>query len=300
MSSNSNNNDNNNSSSRSSSNDIGSSRKPPTPPPRPSVAKVTSAPPIPEAAPALPERNKSVDQLMTNSKPVHKIPRVNSDIEEYYAHLGKHVKEVRRRKAKNISVPSLSDFRVKKDEKVISTKWVEFIQAWIKYFVSAAAYDDIDRPLEPFSLKTVKHDLDRLYPMIVPFIAPVRKLRPIYRWENKALTGGLASFYLLLWYYDLIMAFVCVWLAIGILVVRLDMFAQYGVDALEEQPETDATVKSWNRNFWMKMRTTIGTRSPYGFNLFDDIDISVNEWKTDLYTKYGPTIQIIVSVQLLI
>lgn len=29
--------------------------------------------------------------------------------------------------------------------------------------------------------------------MIVPFIAPVRKLRPIYRWENKALTGGLAS-----------------------------------------------------------------------------------------------------------
>jgi hypothetical protein len=134
MSSNSNNNDNNNSSSRSSSNDIGSSRKPPTPPPRPSVAKVTSAPPIPEAAPALPERNKSVDQLMTNSKPVHKIPRVNSDIEEYYAHLGKHVKEVRRRKAKNISVPSLSDFRVKKDEKVISTKWVEFIQAVSLYY----------------------------------------------------------------------------------------------------------------------------------------------------------------------
>lgn len=96
------------------------------------------------------------------------------------------------------------------------------------------------------------------------------------------------------------MAFICVCLAIGISVVRLDMFAQYGVEALEEQPETDATVKSWNRNFWMKMRTTIGTRSPYGFNLFDDIDISVTEWKTDLYKKYGPTIQIIVSVQLLI
>lgn len=88
-------------------------------------------------------------------------------------------------------------------------------------------------------------------------------------------------------------------MAIGILVVRLDMFAQYGVEALEEQPETDATVKSWNRNFWMKMRTTMGTRSPYGFNLFDDIDISVNEWKTDLYTKYGPTIQIIVSFTVL-
>lgn len=72
-------------------------------------------------------------------------------------------------------------------------KIIKHIKKWIKYFVSAAAYDEVDRPLEPFSLKTVKHDLDRLYPMIVPFIAPVRKLRPIYRWENKALTGGLAS-----------------------------------------------------------------------------------------------------------
>ncbi|GAN06987.1 hypothetical protein MAM1_0144c06477 [Mucor ambiguus] len=274
-----------------------SSNVPPPPPPRPTVPKAASSPPVP--APALPARNKSVDQLLpSTSKPTLKktsnTTSINPDIEEYYAHLGKHVKEVRRRKAKNIVAPSLSDYRVKKDDKVI-TNWIEFIQAWIKYFVSAAAYDEVDRPLEPFSLKTVKHDLDRLYPMVVPFIAPVRKLRPIYRWENKALTGGLASLYLILWYYDLIMAFVCIWMAIGILVVRLDMFAQYGVEALEEQPETDATVKSWNRNFWMKMRTTMGTRSPYGFNLFDDIDISLNEWKTDLYTKYGPTIQIILS-----
>ncbi|KAL9547032.1 hypothetical protein MBANPS3_006374 [Mucor bainieri] len=271
------------------------SNVPPPPPPRPTaLPKAASSPPAP--APALPARNKSVDQLLpSTSQAAPKKTSINPDIEEYYAHLGKHVKEVRRRKAKTMVAPALSDYRVRKDDKVISTNWLEFIQAWIKYFVSAAAYDEVDRPLEPFSLKTVKHDLDRLYPMVVPFIAPVRKLRPIYRWENKALTGGLASLYLVLWYYDLIMAFVCIWMAIGILVVRLDMFAQYGVEALEKQPETDATVKSWNRNFWMKMRTTMGTRSPYGFNLFDDIDISVDEWKTDLYTKYGPTIQIILS-----
>lgn len=123
-------NNNNNSSSSS----IGSSKRPPTPPPRPTVAKAASASPMPEMPPALPERNKSVDQLMTNSKPVHKIPRVNSDTEEYYAHLGKHVKEVRRRKAKNIPVPSLSDFRIKKDEKVISTEWIEFIKAVSLYY----------------------------------------------------------------------------------------------------------------------------------------------------------------------
>ncbi|KAF1803376.1 hypothetical protein V8B55DRAFT_1504990 [Mucor lusitanicus] len=273
-----------------------SSNIPPPPPPRPAVPKAASSPPV--EAPALPARHKSVDQLLpstSKSPPKKTTTSSNPDIEEYYAHLGKHVKEVRRRKAKHLVAPSLSDYRVKKDGKTISTNWIEFIQAWIKYFVSAAAYDEVNRPLEPFSLKTVKHDLDRLYPMVVPLIAPVKKLRPIYRWENKALTGGLASLYLILWYYDLIMAFVCIWMAIGILVVRLDMFAQYGVEALEEQPETDATVKSWNHNFWMKMRTTMGTRSPYGFNLFDDIDISVNEWKTDLYTKYGPTIQIILS-----
>lgn len=70
------------------------------------------------------------------------------------------------------------------------------------------------------------------------------------------------------------------------------MFAQYGVDALEVQPETDATVKSWNRNFWMKMRTNISSKSTYGFDLFTDISIS--EWRDTIYTKYGPTIQLIV------
>lgn len=86
-------------------------------------------------APALPARNKSVDQLLpsiskaTPKKSVTASSSINPDIEEYYAHLGKHVKEVRRRKANNIAAPSLSDFRVKKDDKVISTNWTEFIQA---------------------------------------------------------------------------------------------------------------------------------------------------------------------------
>jgi hypothetical protein len=82
--------------------------------------------------------------------------------------------------------------------------------------------------------------------------------------------------------------------------IRLDTFAQYGVDALEEQPETDATVKTWNRSFWMKMRTSMGTRSPYGFNLFDDISMpELSEWRNDIYKKYGPTIQLMVSLDLL-
>lgn len=92
----------------------------------------------------------------------------------------------------------------------------------------------------------------------------------------------------------MILASLCAGMALGIAWIRLNTFAQYGVAALEEQPETEATVKSWNRNFWMKMRTTMGSPSPYGFNLFDNIDINIAEWRNDIYTNYGPTIQIIV------
>lgn len=97
---------------------------------------------------------------------------------------------------------------------------------------------------------------------------------------------------MILWWYDLILAFICIWVGISIIWVRLNMFAQYGVDALEVQPETDATVKSWNRSFWMKMRTNISSKSTYGFDLFNDISIS--EWRDTIYTKYGPTIQLVV------
>lgn len=254
--------------------------------------------------PALPDRSKSVgDMIGSSSSSVPKKPKTptppahdrGDPLGEHYAHLGKHVKEVRRRQQKTMAPPKLSDFQVKKGDTVLSTKWVEFIEAWIKYIVASAAYDEIDRPLEPFSLNTVKHDLDRLYPMVAPFIGPAKFISTIYRWENKALTGALASIYLILWWEDLILASLCAAMALGIVRIRLDTFAQYGVQALEEQPETEATVKSWNRNLWMKMRTTMGSPSPYGFNLFDNIDINIMEWRNDIYTNYGPIAQVILS-----
>ncbi|KAI7893134.1 uncharacterized protein EV154DRAFT_502575 [Mucor mucedo] len=248
--------------------------------------------------PALPDRSRSVGELTVNKQPIqksHTAPSTgDSSMDEHYSHLHKHVKEVRRRKKTDLSSPKLSEFQEKKGDTVISTKWVEFLEAWIKYFVASAAYDKIDRPLEPLSLNQVKHDLDRLYPMVAPFIGPAKKIRSVYRWENKPLTAGLASLYVILWWYDLILAFVCTWLAIGIAWVRLDTFAQYGIDALEEQPETDATVKSWDRGFWMKMRTTVAKNSQYKpFDLFNDLNIS--EWRNSIYTEYGPTIQLVLS-----
>ncbi|KAI9267671.1 hypothetical protein EDC94DRAFT_582374 [Helicostylum pulchrum] len=253
------------------------------------------------APPPLPDRSRSVGEVIVKKRILQKshtssatnLTTNDDTMGEHYAHLQKHVKEVRRRKNNNLVPPTLSQFQVKEGDTIITTHWVEFIETWIKYFVASAAYDQADRPLEPFSLNAVKRDVDRLYPMIVPFIEPAKKIRSVYRWENKALTGGLASLYVILWWYDLILAFICTWVGIGIIWVRLDMFAQYGVDALEVQPETDATLKSWNRSFWMKMRTNINSKSAYGFDLFTDISIS--EWRDTIYTKYGPTIQLVLS-----
>ncbi|KAI8883304.1 hypothetical protein K501DRAFT_249843 [Backusella circina FSU 941] len=232
--------------------------------------------------PPLPQRPKSMDQL--------KATETNNT--DYAQHVQKHVREVRRRNVKAPKAPELKEFQETINDKT-STQWFSFIQAWIKYIISASAYDDINRPLEPLSLNNLRHDLDRLYPMISPLIGPAKEIRRIYRWENKSLTSILATFYLVLWYYDLIMSFLCTASALGIIYVRLDMFAQLGVETLDENPKTDATVKSWNHNFWMRMKTPFTNQPHYGFNFFDDMPTS--EWRTDVYKRYGPLFQMMLT-----
>ncbi|KAI9487493.1 MAG: hypothetical protein EXX96DRAFT_535650 [Benjaminiella poitrasii] len=258
------------------------SKSPPSLPQRPSISKTHTSPATIITEP------KSSDLQIKKKKDINKM----DGMKEYYTHIDEHVTEVRRRKPNSPIAPELSDFQSRKGE-IMSTQWITFIEAWIKYIINTAAYDDAERPLEPFSLRTVKHDMDRLYPMLAPLVKIAKRVRYVYRWENKILTGGIASFYLLLWYYDMVLAAVCIWLTLGIIWVRLDMFAQYGVDVLEEQPENDATVKSLNQNFWRKMKSTMLTQSPYGFTVFDDIPLA--EWRNDIYTKYGPMVQLILS-----
>lgn len=90
--------------------------------------------------PPLPDRSKSVgDMIGSSSSSVPKKPKTptppahdrGDPLGEHYAHLGKHVKEVRRRQQKTMAPPKLSDFQVKKGDTVLSTKWVEFIEAVI-------------------------------------------------------------------------------------------------------------------------------------------------------------------------
>lgn len=95
---------------------------------------------INKTPPPLPDRSKSVGDIIqvkkkveTQTPPAHDKER--DPLGEHYAHLGKHVKEVRRRQQKTIASPKLSDFQVKKGDKILSTQWVEFIEAVIILFV---------------------------------------------------------------------------------------------------------------------------------------------------------------------
>lgn len=95
--------------------------------------------------PPLPDRSKSVGDIIVNSSsssssvpkpPTPPVHDKGDPLGEHYAHLGKHVKEVRRRQQKTMAPPKLSQFQVKKGDTVLSTKWVEFIEAVIIHIIS--------------------------------------------------------------------------------------------------------------------------------------------------------------------
>lgn len=124
--------------------------------------------------------------------------------------------------------------------------------------------------------------------------------------------------YSTLWYYDLLI--VCLPLAIVgyIILIRADQFAQFGVEALASTSETMATAasslgddnnstsdnedssKSSDKNwhFWKRIRSDVGTQVHYGFAAFEKK--SMNEWRSDIYKKYGPKGQRLVSCTLLL
>lgn len=124
--------------------------------------------------------------------------------------------------------------------------------------------------------------------------------------------------YSTLWYYDLLI--VCLPLAIVgyIILIRADQFAQFGVEALASTSETMATAasslgddnnstsdnedssKSSDKNwhFWKRIRSDVGTQVHYGFAAFEKK--SMNEWRSDIYKKYGPKGQRLVGCTLLL
>lgn len=102
--------------------------------------------------------------------------------------------------------------------------------------------------------------------------------------------------------------------------VRVDMFAQFGVEALataadaetEDQPTSSSSTPSsassssspdpeengksgrHMRQFWRRLKQDLGTTEVnYGFNVLEKK--SLNDWWGDIKRKYGPTGQLFVS-----
>lgn len=86
--------------------------------------------------PPLPDRSRSVGEVIVKKRILQKshtssatnLTTNDDTMGEHYAHLQKHVKEVRRRKNNNLVPPTLSQFQVKEGDTIITTHWVEFIE----------------------------------------------------------------------------------------------------------------------------------------------------------------------------
>lgn len=108
---------------------------------------------------------------------------------------------------------------------------------------------------------------------------------------------------MLLWSYDLIPAF-CLVAFIGYIVsVRLELFAQFGVEALASNMSDDsidalsATSEEGGKNlkFWKKLRSDAIEQPYYGFSVLKEK--SMNDWRSDIKSRYGPTGQLMVCTE---
>jgi len=211
---------------------------------------------------------------------------------DHYSHLQKHVTEVRRQRLTNTLPPQLADYQEKLNDRVISTRWIDYVDDYIKYYLNLAAYDDIDKPLEPFSLNQMRLNLDRLYPMLSPIISLLKKIVIIYEWENAFLTLALFSAYFVLWYYDLILPCLLLGIVMMVSLLKIQSYAQYNLDVLGDELESDNSLKKWHRDVWTSIKSSYNNALP-NHKPFEGK--SLGDWKDDVYDNYGPVIQLMLS-----
>ncbi|KAI8973850.1 hypothetical protein BDB01DRAFT_908989 [Pilobolus umbonatus] len=249
--------------------------------------------------PGLSNRNKKLPEpSASESTPVSRVTKesekvsrddYNKQMNDHYNHLQKHVTEVRRQASNKTLPPQLTDYQTIEADIILSTRWVDYLRDYIKFYLNSVAYDDIDRPLNPFSLNEMKHNWDRLHPMMAPVLSSMRHIATIYKWENKMLTLSLFYAYYVLWYYDLILPCSLLLMVALIASLRLGIYAQYNLDVLGDELESDDALKRWNRNIWLKTKIMFDNTMPSD-TLFEGKTIV--DWKDDVYEKYGPVVQL--------
>ncbi|KAI8330510.1 hypothetical protein BC941DRAFT_440709 [Chlamydoabsidia padenii] len=240
--------------------------------------------------------------LNNNPPPTHH----SSPLDVYYSHLQKHVRVVKRKSPRYLPMPALGDYETTLANGTKSTNWVEYLKAWIDYIIQSAASDRIDDQLEPFSYDIMKSGCDRLYRLGMPLMAPMQNMVGIYEWQNVPLTGGLFSAYLFLWWMDLLAVCGCLGLALFVITVRLESFAALGIEAMdiqgddepsEDEPDDNKAKQQKNWRKRLGRASDLFTLSYTGCEASGKLapeSKSVNEWRTDITTNYGPTAQLLV------
>ncbi|RUS16449.1 LOW QUALITY PROTEIN: hypothetical protein BC937DRAFT_91183 [Endogone sp. FLAS-F59071] len=231
------------------------------------------------ASQSLGQSGRLIDRL-TRSPCKPSFPK-GSDLEEV-EHLDKHVKEVRAATALKEPVPTREMFTtVEPGTGTVKTDWIEYSKSRIRYFLNSAANDKIDAvETESFALFKLRSNAERLYTVTDPLKVVARRLRRIYRWENKLETGFYLLVYFIFWYSDLFIPVLLLGLISFIISCRirpLETLDPPAQDALIFEPPF-ATVDEKRKS--RKRYPPPEERSK-----------GVTEWWEDIRTTWGPFLQ---------
>ncbi|KAG2186665.1 hypothetical protein INT44_002889 [Umbelopsis vinacea] len=217
--------------------------------------------------------------------------QILDDLKVHYAHLGKHVKDVRI-VPPPIQPPKLSSFQSADENGKTVTNWSGYVQARVQHIIDSAVSNKVDDATEPFSISKLRSNAERMYLVTEPLQSWALWFRKLYRWENKVETGFWLWVYTFLWYYDMILPFVC-GIAVWILMYHRVHIASFRWDALMTDDIAMPVIEKEQpvEKHWRRFRRKNTPRT--GYEALEKKSLSA--WRADIYDKYGPKAQMIMT-----
>ncbi|KAI8582789.1 hypothetical protein K450DRAFT_226914 [Umbelopsis ramanniana AG] len=213
------------------------------------------------------------------------------DLKVHYAHLGKHVKDVRI-VPPPLQPPKLSSFQSADENGKTVTNWSGYAQARVQHIIDSAVSNKVDDATEPFSISKLRSNAERMYIVTEPLHPWALWLRKLYRWENKVETGFWLWVYTGLWYYDMILPFIC-GIAVWVLMYHRVNIASFRWDALMTDDIAMPVIEKEQpvEKHWRRFRRKNTPRT--GYAALEKKSLSA--WRADIYDKYGPKAQMIMT-----
>ncbi|KAJ2956274.1 hypothetical protein NQZ79_g7868 [Umbelopsis isabellina] len=212
------------------------------------------------------------------------------DLQVHYAHLGKHVRDVRI-VSPPPEAPKLKAFQSTDENGKTTTRWGDYARVRLQHVIDAALSNQVDDAEVPFSLSKIRSNTERLYTVTEPLHPWVRWLRKIYRWENRVETGFWLWVYICLWYYDMIIPFIC-GIAVWVILYHRVTLASLQLDAIMSDEVNMPAIEKETRNGkrWFRRKQA---KPQSGYAALEKR--SLVAWRQDIYHKYGPKAQMMVT-----